>query len=75
MTMQSNLENTSQIKQPIVLLDACAWIEEWMLSSFQGASLVDFLAQSEGKMLLPEIVEEELRRCPLTIAAKSWLLG
>jgi hypothetical protein len=62
MTLQSSPESTSQPEQPIVVLDANAWIDGWMLNSFQGASLIDFLAQSKGKMLLPEIVEEELRR-------------
>jgi rRNA-processing protein FCF1 len=63
MTLQSSPEGTSQTEQPIVVvLDANAWIDEWMLNSFAGASLVDFLAQSKGKLLLPEIVEEELRR-------------
>ena len=32
-----------------------------MLNSAAGANLVDFLAQSKGKILLPEIVEKELR--------------
>jgi hypothetical protein len=56
-----NRENTQTV-QPIVVLDANAWINELMLNSFVGASLVDFLAQSTGKILLPEIVEEELTR-------------
>jgi rRNA-processing protein FCF1 len=62
MTLLSNPESTSQTEQPIVVLDANVWIKESMLNSFAAASLVDFLAQSKGKMLLPEIVEEELRR-------------
>lgn len=61
MTPQSSPESIPDTEQPIVVLDANAWIKEWMLNSFAGASLVDFLAQSKGKMLLPEIVEEELR--------------
>jgi PIN domain len=62
MTLQSSAESTSRPKQAIVVLDANAWIKEWMLKTFAGASLVEFIAQSKGKMLLPEIVEEELKR-------------
>ena len=61
MTLQSSPESTSQTEQPIVVLDANMWIKESMLNSFAAATLVDFLAQSKGKMLLPEIVEQELR--------------
>ena len=61
MTLQSSPESTSQTEQPIVVLDANMWIKELMLNSFAAATLVDFLAQSKGKMLLPEIVEQELR--------------
>src|ERR1700730_10423511 len=62
MTPQSSPASTSQPEQPIVALDANAWIDGWMLNSFHGANLIDFLAQSKGKLLLPEIVEEELKR-------------
>jgi hypothetical protein len=61
MTMQSSPESTSQSKRPVALLDANVWIKEWMLNSAAGANLVDFLAQSNGKILLPEIGEKELK--------------
>src|SRR4051794_25309053 len=43
-----------------VVLDANAWMQEWMLQSVVGGKLVDVIARSGGKLLLPEIVEREI---------------
>ena len=68
-------QSTPEIRPPtekriVVLLDANAWVAEAMLNSFQGRSLIDLLAQSGGKILLPEIVEKEVTK-EICSAAKS----
>jgi hypothetical protein len=70
---RSGLDRCSpRSEQPtILLLDANVWISELMLKSFPGASLVDLLSPSAGKILLPEIVERELNQGILRQAQSS----
>ena len=54
-----------------VLLDANAWIAEWLLFSAAGAALIDLLVRGNGKLLLPEVVEREVQQGALSVAISA----
>ncbi len=49
-------------KHIFVLLDSNAWIGTGFMRSFEGKTLVDFLSQTESKLIFPEIAEGEVRQ-------------
>jgi hypothetical protein len=52
-------------------LDANAWIAEWLLYSTAGSALIDLLVRASGKILLPEVVEREMRQGALNGATSA----
>jgi len=51
-----------QEKSFFVLLDSNAWFHAGFLRSFQGVNLISLLFRTNSKLILPEIVEREVRR-------------
>ena len=45
-----------------VLLDSNTWFNAQFMRSFQGSNLVNLLSGKAGKLILPEIVEREIKR-------------